>query len=103
MPKRKHSLGLQQTLLQRMIPTIEPQTVPLQTTILGSRVRGASQLESELRLQLFPSPNRWRFDLQAIGNVQTTVRDFSGIAIRTHGNSTFKPARRSKLTPKELP
>lgn len=84
-------LALSQTLLQRMMPTIEPQTVPLQTTIMGSRVRGTSQLESDLRLQLSPSPNRWRFDLQAIGNVQTNSTGVqSGVAVRTHGNSKFQ-------------
>ena len=84
-------LAISQTMLQRMMPTIEPQTVPLQTTILGSRVRGTSQLESELRLQLLPSPNRWHFDLQAIGNVETVSTGLQhGVAVRTHGNSNFQ-------------
>ncbi|MDG2220626.1 MAG: hypothetical protein P8L85_04560 [Rubripirellula sp.] len=84
-------LALSQTLLQRMMPTIDPQTVPLQTIILGSRVRGTSQLESDLRLQLSPSPNRWRFDLQAIGNVQTNSTGVqNGVAVQTHGNSNFQ-------------
>ncbi|MGB0597431.1 MAG: hypothetical protein ACPGLY_12155 [Rubripirellula sp.] len=96
-------LALSQTLLQRMMPTIEPQTVPLQTTILGSRVRGTSQLESDLRLQLSPSPNRWRFDLQAIGNVQTNSTGLQrGVAVRTRGNSEFQASTPIEINTKGI-
>ena len=96
-------LALSQTMLQRMMPTIEPQTVPLQTIILGSRVRGSSRLESDLRLQLYPSPNRWRIDLQAIGNVRTNSTGFkSGVAVRTYGDSNFQASTPIEINTKGI-
>jgi hypothetical protein len=83
-------LALSQSMLQRMLPNIEPQQVPVRTTILGSRVRGTSRVESDLRIQLLPSADRWHMELLTLGNVQSQTTGFnSGVAVRTSGTSRF--------------
>ena len=85
--------AISQPMLQRFMPTIEPQSVAVRTNVLGSHVRGTSQIHSQLSIQLHPSPNRWAFTLQAKGQVKTQSTGFNGpVAVRTSGNSRFDAA-----------
>ena len=83
-------MALSQVMLQRILPTVEPRSVPVRTSVFGSRVRGMSRVESDLRIALTPSRDRWLLDLQAVGNVRTQSTGLNGpVAIRTAGNSDF--------------
>ncbi|NND98430.1 MAG: hypothetical protein HKN47_14005, partial [Pirellulaceae bacterium] len=82
--------AISQEWIQRMIPTIEPQTVPVRATMFGSRIRGYSQIHSDLDLKLQPSSDRWTFTLNTLGTVKTQSIGRKGItSIATRGDSTF--------------
>ncbi|MEM1069088.1 MAG: hypothetical protein AAGI63_09345, partial [Planctomycetota bacterium] len=84
-------LAISQQMLERAIPAMDPQQIPVRTTILGSRVRGTSNIQSDLRIQLYPSANRWKLDLLALGDVRTNSTGFnSGVSVRTLGNANFE-------------
>ncbi|MFK8111633.1 MAG: hypothetical protein AB8B91_05510 [Rubripirellula sp.] len=83
-------MAISQKMLQRMVPTMAPKTVPVRTTMFGSRIRGISHIESDLRIALVPSPNTWSILLNTVGGVQTSSTGFNGpVAIRTSGRSQF--------------
>jgi hypothetical protein len=84
-------MAVSASLLERLAPEMEPQSVPVNTMILGSRVRGQSAVESDLDLALVPSPDRWSLRLGADGNLvtrSTGVRD--SVSVLTLGQSRFR-------------
>lgn len=86
-------MAISQDMLNRMLPTIDPRSVPVNTTVLGNRIRGTSQISSQLGITLVPSPDRWTMNLQTVGNVATRSTGFSGpVSVRTSGNSNFVAA-----------
>ncbi|TWU46085.1 hypothetical protein Poly51_54800 [Rubripirellula tenax] len=86
-------IAISQTMLNRMLPTIDPKSVPLNTTMLGTRVRGTSDISSNLAIQLTPAADRWAMQLQTLGNVTTRSTGFNGpVALRTTGSSSFVAA-----------
>jgi hypothetical protein len=91
-------IALSQAMLERVLPRSDARTVPVRTQLLGNRVRGTSRVESDLRIQLQPSPDRWSLQLQAIGNVRTQSTGLRGpVAVRTAGDSSF-----TAITPIEI-
>jgi hypothetical protein len=93
-------LALSQPMLQRILPTVDPMSVPVRTRVFGSRVRGMSRIESDLTVELTPSPDRWALQLKATGNVRTQSTGFNGpVAVRTSGNSDFVAATPIEVTP----
>jgi hypothetical protein len=94
-------LALSQPMLERMLPAVDSKTVPVRTRILGSRIRGTSQIQSDLHVQLTPSPDRWSLSLKTKGNVQTKSTGINGpVAIRTFGNSGFLATTPIEVTPR---
>ena len=93
--------AISQAMLQRMLPTVDPQTVPVRTRMFGSRIRGVSQIDSELDVQLTPSPDRWSLQLRTLGNVRSASTGINGpVAIRTGGKSSFAAATPIEVTPR---
>jgi hypothetical protein len=93
--------AISQAMLQRMLPTVEPQTVSVRTRMFGSRIRGVSQIDSELDIALTPSPDRWTLQLRTLGNVRSASTGVNGpVAIRTGGNSNFTTATAIEVTPR---
>ena len=91
--------ALSQEMLQRLIPSVAPVTVPVRTNILGSRVKGISHINSELDLELHPKPQSWAFTLQTIGNVRTHSTGRRGqTAVRTRGDANFAAATPIEIT-----
>lgn len=86
-------------MLQRLLPQIEPKAVPVRETVFGSQVRGISRIDSQLRLQLRPSPDRWSLALQTAGNVDTRSVGYRGpVAVRTQGLAEFQASTPIVLT-----
>jgi hypothetical protein len=93
-------LALSQPMLQRILPTMDPKSIPVRTSMFGSRVRGMSRIESDLHVELTPSPDRWTLRLKATGNVRTQSTGLNGpVAVRTSGNSDFVAATPIEVTP----
>ncbi|MCO8123896.1 hypothetical protein NHH03_19275 [Stieleria sp. TO1_6] len=58
-------------MLAELLPDLPSRDVPVRTTLLGSRVTGISRIESDLSIQLHPSPSSWELTLHTLGNVAT--------------------------------
>ena len=86
-------------LLERLLPEVEQRTVPIRAFLFGSRIRGVSDVESDLRLRLVPAADRWSLELQSVGQVQTRSIGRSGpVAVRTAGQSRFLAAKPIEVT-----
>ncbi len=86
-------------LMRRLLPPVQSQVQPVRTTLLGSRVRGTSQINSDLDLRLVPSRDRWSLELLTQGDVSTRAVGLNGpVALRTVGNSNFLASTPIQLT-----
>lgn len=96
-------LAVSADLVNRMMPTLPVQSMPVRATILGSRVRGTSDVQSELAVELIPSRDRWRLNLQTLGNVQTRSTGYrDGVSLATSGENLFRAAKPIEITPAGL-
>jgi hypothetical protein len=96
-------LALSKPMLERMLPAVEPKTVPVRTRILGSRIRGTSRIQSDLDVQLTPSPDRWSLSLNTNGNVQTKSTGFNGpVTIGSLGRSGFLAKTPIEVTARDV-
>lgn len=87
-------------LLEAFLPPVEPQTVPVRAILFGSRIRGVSRVESELRLRLLPARDRWSLTLQTVGDVRTASVGRNGpVDVRTSADSRFLASLPIEVTP----
>jgi hypothetical protein len=63
--------SISDTMLNHLLPELPPRQVPVRTTLLGSRVTGISDVTSDLRLRVHPSPSSWELTLETLGQVAT--------------------------------
>ena len=79
-----------ETLLKRLLPAIDPRSVPVSTTLLGSRVRGQSQIVGKLGLDIQPHADGWKIQLRTTGDVVTrSVGTKSGVQVHTRSDNRF--------------
>ena len=77
-------------LVRRLVPDVEPTTMPVRTRMFGSRVRGVSRVETQLSVDFVPAENRLAWNLHSTGSVQTQSVGRKGpTAISTLGSSDF--------------
>lgn len=94
-------IALSRDLLQRFLPEVESKTVPVKTVVLGSRVRGVSQVDTDVAIELLPSADSWNLRLSAQGTATTRstgVQD--AVAVHTLGRSQFESGTEIKVTPR---
>ena len=90
-------------LLDLLLPAIPVRTVPVRTTMLGSRVTGVSRIESELGIDLKPSVGSWEIDLQTNGSVSTRSIGRRGpAAVRTSSNNPFSASTPISIKPSDV-
>lgn len=93
-------MAISEELLQRMVPEVTPQTVPVRTNVLGSRVGGYSHINSRLNLDLQESRDRWSLTINTNGNVHTQSTGRTDLtAISTNRDSNFAAATPIQITP----
>ena len=93
-------IALSEELMRRMLPEIEPTTAPVRTTMFGSRVRGVSEIRSDLELNLQPSPDRWSLNIRTLGDIHTqSVGEKGSTAVSTRANSSFTAETPIQITP----
>lgn len=77
-------------LLNRFLPAQPVRTEPINTTVLGNAVRGTSTVNSNLSLQLQPSPDSWQLAVGTNGDVATRSHGGrSGVTVSSSGHNTF--------------
>jgi hypothetical protein len=83
-------IAVSDQMISRMIPQLPSQSVPVRTEMMGSQIRGTSDIQSDLKVSLLPDSSRWSIQVQTIGKVHTNATGFNGpVAVRTVGDATF--------------
>lgn len=83
-------VAISQAMLQRLLPTVPTESVPVRGKVLGSYVRGASKIDSDLQVSLVPSPNQWSLQLGTAGRILTHSTGTRGsISVRTRNDANF--------------
>ena len=77
-------------LVNQMLPDVPSRNVPVRTTLLGSRVTGISNIRSQIKVRLVPSPDTWKVVLETRGNVSTrSVGRRGAAAVTTASTNRF--------------
>ena len=93
-------MAVSESFLNRLLPKVEPRTVPVRTQIMGSRVRGVSQITSNLEVRLLPSNSDWKIDFRTFGHIQTQSVGTSGpVSVRTSGSNSFAAQTPIEVSP----
>ncbi|WP_149752507.1 hypothetical protein [Rubripirellula obstinata] len=91
--------ALTNAMLNRMLPSVSPKTVPVKTTVMGTRVRGISHINTDLNVMLKPAADRWALQFQTLGNVQTRSTGLNGpVAVQTTGQNQFSATAPIEVT-----
>lgn len=95
--------SLSEEFLQNLMPEIPTKTVPVRTTLLGSRVTGISEVDSVLQLRLLPSKSTWELALETTGNVSTRSVGRQGpAAVRTSSVNPYAAVKRVSIQPTDI-
>ena len=77
-------------MLNRMIGAERNETRPIRDRIAGAFVQGQSDIRSESRVQLAPSDNEWKLELQTTGVVNSNTYANAGpVRLRSVGATEF--------------
>ena len=96
-------LAVSERFMERMIPALETTRMPVNTRVMGARVSGVSNIESDLDIDLKPANDRWLLKLKANGHVQTdSVGRQGAVSIRTAASAKFDAASQIELTKQGL-
>ena len=91
--------AISERFIELMIPAIEPTSVSVNTQVLGARVSGVSQIQSDLDIDLEPSSDRWLLKLNANGRVETDSIGKQGfVSVRTAASAKFDAATHIEVT-----
>ena len=93
--------AISEELMERMMSAIEPHSVAVNTRMMGTRVKGTSQIESGFDLELQPSADSWSLNLKTTGRVKTDSVGKQGVvSVRTAGAAKFDAASHLEVTAK---
>ncbi len=67
-------LSVSESFLNRMMPRDQVTTRPVQQRILGADTRGASQVQTNLKVDLLPDPNAWKLQLKLDGQIDSNTQ-----------------------------
>ncbi|MEM6470877.1 MAG: hypothetical protein AAF802_15060 [Planctomycetota bacterium] len=95
--------SLSDRFLEGILPKIPNRSMPLRTTVLGSRVTGVSDVSSELGIRLIPSSRSWEMQLETIGQVSTRSIGRSGPAsFRTSSVNPYNASTPISIKPTDI-
>lgn len=91
-------LSLSGELIERLIPAVDTRVAPVRQQMLGAEVRGVSQVDSAVSVQLIPSGHSWKLELVTQGNVLARTASRNGpVSIRNGSQADFR-----SVTPIEI-
>jgi hypothetical protein len=95
--------AISERFIERMIPAIESTSMPVNTEVMGARVSGVSQIQSDFEIDLEPAVDRWLIKLKANGRVETDSVGRQGVvAVRTAASAKFNAASQIEVTKRGL-
>ncbi|MCC9605444.1 hypothetical protein LOC68_22920 [Blastopirellula sp. JC732] len=93
-------IAVTSSLLDALLPQMEPAEQDVDDHILGNRVLGRSRRETDLKLRLSPDPNQWRVQLDVIGVVDSNTSSSSGpVTVFNHGRSHYYASKQLVVNP----
>ncbi|MEO1616311.1 MAG: hypothetical protein AAFV88_10710 [Planctomycetota bacterium] len=95
--------SLSDRFLERLLPEIPTRTMPVRTTMLGSRISGVSDISTELGIRLIPSDRTWQLQLETRGQVATRSVGRAGpAAFRTSSINPFSASTPMTIKPSDI-
>ena len=92
-------VAISEQMIERLIPPVEPQTLPIRRRLFGSQIRGVSRVETDVDIRFKPAPDRWLLELSTAGEVHTrSVGRNGAVSVRTAGQSAFNSATPIEVT-----
>ena len=91
-------MSVSEAMMQRLLPKIEPHTMPMRTQIFSTKVNGVTRVDSELKIDLQPARDRWLLTLETLGNMKTQSTGRKG----TTSVSTLRSSQFQAATPIEV-
>lgn len=96
-------LSVSEDFINRMMPKDQVSSKPVQQRILGADTRGASQVMTNLHVDLLPDAKAWKFSLQLDGNIHSTTRSSrSGATFYNSSKAKVQSSRELRLDPTSL-
>jgi len=89
-------IAITEELLNKLIPTRDPEHAPVDDRVLGHPVRGESTMATELSVRMLPTPNRVRLALEVTGAISSLTTTEAGPA-RYHNDSQVYYVARKPL------
>ena len=95
--------AISERFIERMIPAIESASMPVNTQVMGARVSGVSQIQSDFEIDLEPAVDRWLLKLKANGRVETDSVGRQGVvSVRTAATAKFDASSQIEVTKRGL-
>ena len=91
-------ISISEAMMQRLLPKIDPHTMPMRTQIFSTKVNGVTRVDSELKVDLQPANDRWSFTLETHGTMKTQSTGRQG----TTSVSTSRQSQFMAATPIEI-
>ncbi len=96
-------LSVSEEFINRLLPKDQVTSRPVQQKILGAETRGASQIQTNLRVDFLPDPTAWKLGLNLDGNIQANTRSSrSGATFYNSSNAKVQSAREVRIDPTSL-
>jgi hypothetical protein len=87
-------------LVNRLVPGEQKETLPVDDVIMGTPTVGCSETVSTVRVRCLPSPETWRLELTAAGEVVSETRSYRGPAtLFSQGNAVFRAEKQLVVDP----
>ncbi|MFI4875431.1 MAG: hypothetical protein ACIALR_08845 [Blastopirellula sp. JB062] len=88
------------SLIDALLPQMEPTEQAVDDQILGNRVLGHSRRETELKVRLSPDPLQWRVQLDVYGVVDSNTSSQSGpVTVFNRGRSHYQASKQVVVNP----
>ena len=82
------------TLLNRLLPIIQPLTEPVEEDLLGAKVQGSNRTHTQLGIRLIPDNHRIHMQLVANGSTKSmTVSEKGPVKLFNRGESEFNAGK----------
>jgi len=96
-------LSVSKDFLNRMMPRDQVTSRPVQQRILGADTRGASRVETNLKVDLIPDPEAWRLVLNLDGDIQSNTQSSrNGVTFYNSSNAQVQSNREIRVDSKSL-
>ncbi len=96
-------LSVSENFINRLMPKDQVSSKPVQQRILGADTRGASQVMTNLHVDLLPDAKAWKFSLQLDGNIHSSTRSSrSGATFYNSSKAKVQSSRELRLDPSTL-